>query len=87
VAGADHAPSFHFVADQHWLRVSLFWLVLAHGHVVAGEATVEEALAAAQQNFDDYRACIIARDATFDQEGLKACLEEVDPTLANLLGQ
>lgn len=87
VAGADRAPSFHFIADQPWWGISLFWLALAHEQVVAGKATVEEALAAAQQTFDDYRACIIACDATFDKEGQKACMEKVDPTLANLLGQ
>ena len=69
------------------MGVAWFWLSLAHGQVVAGEASVEEALDAAQQAFDDYRACIIARDVMFDQEGQKACLMEVDPTLANLLGQ
>ena len=58
----------------------------AHNQVVAGEATVEEALAITQQFFDDYRACIIAHDAVSDQEGQKACLEELDPALAGLFG-
>ena len=85
VAAADRPPSYQFYPDQPWLMAAVFWLVQAHGQVLEGEASVERALEVAQQKFDDFRACIIARDAGDDEEGMKACLIEVDPTLANLL--
>ncbi|UCC62925.1 MAG: extracellular solute-binding protein [Anaerolineae bacterium] len=87
VAGAERAPSFQLFSDQPWLRFAWFWLSQAHTQVVTGQASVEEALAAAQQTFDDYRACVIVRDAFFDQEEQQACALEVDPALADMLGQ
>ncbi|HET7091743.1 MAG TPA: hypothetical protein VFL17_24180, partial [Anaerolineae bacterium] len=61
--------------------VSLIWLTRAYDHVVKGEASVEEALAAAQDLFDDYRTCVIARNALSDPDTQQACQKEVDPTL------
>lgn len=86
VAGVDRSPSFFMSGDQPWLVMAWLWLSRAHGQVIAGDASVEEVLEAAQQTFDDYRACVIARDAMFDNEGLQACVLEVDPTMAAWFG-
>ena len=51
-----------------------------------GKATVEESLAAAQQTFDDFRACVIVHDAMSDEKEMQACLMEIDPVLAGLFG-
>jgi hypothetical protein len=47
---------------------------------VEGTASVEDALAAAQQLADDYRACVVAA-GSFDTATSEACAKEVDPTL------
>ena len=47
--------------------------------------TVEDALEATQRTFDGYRACIIVRDGVSDEAVWRACLIEVDPSLADLL--
>jgi ABC-type glycerol-3-phosphate transport system substrate-binding protein len=86
VAGEDRALTFHQFADQPWLAVAWLWLTLAHNQVVTGEAIVEESLDAAQQTFDAYRACIIARNAAFDEQEQRVCVSETDPNLARLLG-
>jgi hypothetical protein len=66
----------------------VYWLGRAYSQVVDGEASVEEALNAAQRMFDDYRACVIVKDAVSDQDEWQACLLEVDPSLpAFLFGQ
>ena len=86
VAPADRPPTFYAYSDQQWLVATILWLAQAHGQVLEGEASVEMALEDAQQRCDDFRACITARDAAFDPEGQKACLEEIDPALASLIG-
>lgn len=86
VAAADRPPAFYNYLDQRRLATAAFWLAQAHGQVLEGKASVGKALEDAQQRFDEYRACIIAHDAAFDQEGQKACLEETDPALAGLFG-
>jgi multiple sugar transport system substrate-binding protein len=53
----------------------------AYGQVVAGEASVEAALEAAQGTFEDYRACVISREAFSDDEKMLACMKEADPSL------
>jgi len=53
--------------------------------VVEGEATVEGALGAAQQTFDEYRACVFTGDGMPDETRWGVCLEEVDPVLAKVL--
>jgi multiple sugar transport system substrate-binding protein len=84
---ADRPPSFQFFSEQAWSVAAMLWLVQAHGQVLEGEASVEKALEVAQQSFDDFQACAIARDVGSDEEGLQACLIEVDPTLASLFSQ
>lgn len=86
VAAVDGPLGSQF-GDQSWLLFAMLWLFRAHGQVVEGEASVEEALDAAQRTFDDFRTCIIAHDAFSDQEQWLACLGEADPTLADVLSR
>jgi len=86
IAGADHLLASQY-GDHPWLMFSIIWLYRAHSQVVEGEASVEEALDAAQRTFDDFRACIIAHDAFSDQEQWLACLGEADPELADVLSK
>jgi len=72
-------------SDNAWLWGATYWLFQAYGQVLEGEANVEEALDAAQQRADDYRACVMALDASSDQEQWQACLQETDPTLPKFL--
>lgn len=88
VAGAEHASVFDILTGQGWLSGGMYWLGRAYSQVVAGEASVEEALNAAQRMFDDYRACVVVNDAISDQDKWRACLLEVDSTWpAFLFGQ
>ena len=66
------------------MTTTVFWLAQAHGQVLRGEASMEKALEDAQQRLDDFRMCIVARDVGDDEEGMIACLVEIDPPLANL---
>jgi len=43
----------------------------------AARATVEEALADAQEKVDNYRDCMIANDGFNDREAQQACVTEV----------
>jgi len=83
VAGLERP--FQIFSEAPWLRGAMYWLFQAYGQVLRGEASVEEALSTAQRMADDYRACVMARDAFSDQEGWQACLKEVDPTLPDFL--
>jgi multiple sugar transport system substrate-binding protein len=84
VAAADRPPAFYTYLDQQWLMPTMLWLAQAHGQVLRGEASVERVLEDAQQRFDDFGACIVARHVGDDEEGMMACLVEIDPTLAGL---
>jgi ABC-type glycerol-3-phosphate transport system substrate-binding protein len=79
VTGTDQSLFYQPLQDQQWLVVALLWLGQAHGEVIEGRASVEDALDAAQQAFDDFRACLIARDAFSDAKEMQACALEVDP--------
>jgi multiple sugar transport system substrate-binding protein len=85
VAGAGRASGFDLFAGEEWLSGGILWLGRAYDQVVNGEASVEEALNAAQKMADDYRACVITKDAFSDGEAQQACMQEVDPTLPDLL--
>jgi len=69
-------PSFYQrISDEgNWLGFSSLWLADAYERVIAGEATVEEALADAQKLSDDYRDCIIANNAFQDPQAMSTCL-------------
>ncbi|RMF26489.1 MAG: hypothetical protein D6759_19605, partial [Chloroflexi bacterium] len=76
---------FLLFAQEPWLTGATYWLFRAYGQVVRGEADPAEALAAAQRLADTYRACVLAREAFFDQTGWEACLRETDPSLPDFL--
>lgn len=81
VAGANRAPSYQLTEDQAWMAPGMLWLIRAYGQAIEGQAAVEGALAAAQQIFDDYRACVVMRGVELDQQGWAACMREADPSL------
>jgi multiple sugar transport system substrate-binding protein len=82
VDGDERLGDLWALGDHEWLGPgALVWLGSAYVQVLKGEATAEEALEAAQETFDAYRACIIARDAFSDDEKIVACVKEADPTL------
>jgi hypothetical protein len=70
---------------EEWLHVVALLLERAYEQVIEGEATVEEALDAAQHTFDGYRACVVTRGVASDVAGWRACAAEADPELADLL--
>jgi ABC-type glycerol-3-phosphate transport system substrate-binding protein len=85
LTGAERLSGLRRFTNQFWLMPPIVWLNRAYAQVVEGEASPEDALDAAQQVFDEYRACVVARDAVFDQEGVMACLQEADPALFALM--
>jgi ABC-type glycerol-3-phosphate transport system substrate-binding protein len=84
VADAEEPSSFQIFSDEEWLGGALFWLGQAYGQVVEGEASVEEALGAAQDLAEEYRACVIA-SGDFGRDSWEACVKQVDPTLPDFL--
>jgi ABC-type glycerol-3-phosphate transport system substrate-binding protein len=84
VADAEGPSAFQIFSEEEWLGGAIFWLGQAFGMVVDGEASVEEALDAAQKLADDYRACVIAA-GDFGDETWQACVKEVDPTMPDFL--
>jgi multiple sugar transport system substrate-binding protein len=84
IGEAGETSSFQIFSEEEWLGGALFWLGQAYGQVIDGEASVEEALAVAQQMADDYRACVVAA-GDFGEETWQACVREIDPTLPGLL--
>jgi ABC-type glycerol-3-phosphate transport system substrate-binding protein len=77
--------SFQSFRDQDWLLAGyVVWLTRAYGQVCEGQASVEHALDLAQRAFDEYRACVIVRDALADEEKWQPCLIETDSSLAGL---
>ena len=85
VTGAERASVFDILTGQGWLSGGIYWLGRAYDQVAAGEASIEEALDAAQKMADDYRACVILKDAVSNDEEWQACLLEVDPSLPAFL--
>jgi len=84
VAGAEGASDIF--AGESWMGTAgVLWLGRAYDQVANGEASVEEALNAAQKMADDYRACVVVKDAVSDQDEWQACLLEVDPSIPAFL--
>ena len=77
VSSGSRASFFQRVSDEgNWLGFASFWLSDAYDQVVNGEATVEEALADAQESVDAYRDCVIANDAYQDPQAMQQCIGE-----------
>jgi ABC-type glycerol-3-phosphate transport system substrate-binding protein len=84
IGDAEEATVSQLLSEEEWLGGAIYWLGQAYGQVVEGEASVEDALDAAQKLADDYRACVITA-GDFDQETWQNCAQEVDPTLPAFL--
>jgi multiple sugar transport system substrate-binding protein len=69
------------VTGEAWLGAAFQWLYRAYGQVLLGESGAGRALQAAQRLADDYRACVVERDAAARREAWQACLAETDPGL------
>jgi multiple sugar transport system substrate-binding protein len=77
VSSGSRASFYQRVSDEgNWLGFASFWLSTAYDQVVNGEATVEDALNAAQESVDSYRDCIIAKNAFQDPQAMRECLSE-----------
>ena len=63
IADSEQASALYLFSEEAWLNGAVYWLYQAYDQVVVGEVSVEEALAAAQELADDYRACVVTRDA------------------------
>ncbi|GIK56278.1 MAG: hypothetical protein BroJett015_19410 [Chloroflexota bacterium] len=87
LGGSQTTTATGFYETDWWLFAgSYVWLGQAFQRVANGQATVEDALAMAQANFDAYRVCII-ENAGFGQRQIRTqCVREVDPSLPAILG-
>jgi ABC-type glycerol-3-phosphate transport system substrate-binding protein len=85
VAGSEQPSILQFSSDEAWLSGAVYWLYRAYAQVLEDEVGVEEALTTAQKLADDYRACVIVRDAFSNQEGWQACLKETGLNLPDSL--
>lgn len=79
-------PDVLSLADpDSWLSIVPYWLGRAYSRVVRGEATVEAALADAQNLADRYWLCVIDRDAIARRAQWQTCAKEIDPMLPDFL--
>jgi ABC-type glycerol-3-phosphate transport system substrate-binding protein len=65
-----------------WMQPGFYWLMDAYWEVASGESDVATALANIEIKFNQYRQCVIDRDAFEEYNRWRACLVEVDPDLA-----
>ncbi|MBN1318021.1 MAG: extracellular solute-binding protein [Anaerolineales bacterium] len=73
------ASFFQRLSDSGgWLYFSLNWFNQAYESILAGEATVEEAMETAQVKTDEFRSCVIANDAFNDMESIQSCASSVE---------
>lgn len=84
VASAAGPSTFQTFSAEEWLVPGLIWYSRAYDQVLGGEATAEEALAAAQALAESYRTCILAGDGHL-QGTWRACARQADPTLPGYL--
>lgn len=84
MSDSERPSSFQLFSEEGWLGTAMYWYSQAYGQIVDGKVSVEEALGAAQQMADDYRACITA-DGSYGEEAIKTCAKQVDPTLPDFL--
>jgi ABC-type glycerol-3-phosphate transport system substrate-binding protein len=85
--GQAGAPVFQPFGGDPWLSPSFYWLFRSYGQVLAGESSAEQALQEVQQLADDYRACVVERDAFEEPKAWQSCLAQADPTLPASLFQ
>jgi ABC-type glycerol-3-phosphate transport system substrate-binding protein len=85
VSGEKPSTGDVFEGETWMGSAGAIWLGRAYDQVVNGEASVEEALNAAQKMAEDFRACVIVNDVMSDQAGWEACIKEVDPTIPDFV--
>lgn len=78
MASAQPAP---LIEEPSWFFPGHLWLREAYIKAGNRELSVEEALAAADVKFTQYRQCLIDQDAFEDYEAQVACVISVDPAL------
>lgn len=82
----DSSTLPHLNSRANWLKTGFFWWQsYAYNQIIMVDVSVEEALVNVQTKADDYRDCIIARDALEDQNAQRTCLDEVDDTVPAFL--
>jgi multiple sugar transport system substrate-binding protein len=82
VSSGSRASFYQRISDEgNWLGFAATWLSSAYTQVINGEATVEDALNAAQESVDAYRDCIIAKDAFQDPQAMAQCISEAGVNL------
>jgi ABC-type glycerol-3-phosphate transport system substrate-binding protein len=84
IGDAEQPSALQAFNRDPWLGYAMFWMGQAFGQIVEGEASVEDALDAAQSQAEAYRACLIGKD-DFSEESAQTCAKEVDPTLPDYL--
>ena len=85
VSGGSQASFYQRISDEgNWLGFASSWLSVAHERVVNGEATVEEALNAAQESVNAFRDCVIAKNAYQDPQTLQQCASEAGATMPGM---
>ena len=72
------------IGSDNWLAPSVGWFGRAMQQTYDGSHSIEEALAEAQANIDDYRTCVITKNGLTDPDIQAACLQEVDPSMDGL---
>ncbi len=75
-----------FSEDNNWLSPALsIGLQEAYNAIIKGDATVEEALQAAQEKADTYRQCIIEDElvGSNDYQAFESCMEKADLSWEN----
>lgn len=75
-----------FSEDNNWLSPALsIGLQAAYSAIINGDATVEEALQAAQEKADTYRQCIIENElvGSSDYQAFESCMKEADLSWEN----
>jgi ketosteroid isomerase-like protein len=82
ISVGDRASFFQRMSDEgNWLMFASMWLSNAYDNIIEGDMTVEEALADAQTNVDDFRNCVIANNAIGDMQALMSCVQESGGTM------
>ncbi len=70
------------ITAPQWMLPGFFWLPDAYREAASGETDVATALANVDVKFNQYRQCVIDRDAFEEHNRWRACLVGVDPDLA-----
>jgi multiple sugar transport system substrate-binding protein len=77
VSSGSRASFYQRISDEgNWLGMASAWLSNAYSQVVSGQATVEDALNAAQESVDSYRDCIITKNGFQDPAAMRQCLSD-----------